>query len=505
MILVVVVLGAAACGSDDGAVGGGDELVVGLLAEPDGMDNLIDEGGTDLTIPNVFEPLVRYTVDGDLEPVLAAALPEQSAEDPLRWRVSLREGVTFTNGEPFDAEAVAANVERLLTDPEVQAEAALVAELASLESVEVIDDYTVELVTNRPDPELDRRLTIFRIGPPVAMAEEGFRRNPVGTGPYMLESWERGTGYTLVANPEYWGEAPAIGTVRIRFIPEESTRIAALESGEIQLAQAIPPDQAARAPQVLRSPGIVQSMILRLTTEGDDPGPMADPNFRRALNYGVNKQAIVDAIFDGAYQVSQCQVGGENTTGYNPQLEGYDYDPDRARELLGQVDISDGYTITLAMSQAGSSPREREVMQAVQSDLQTLGLNIEVPQLDATAYGDAIRQVGNLPDGLLLTPDDSWGSVQRTIENYYHSDGAFSSLAPDHPEFNSLIDESTTATDTEQLATQIQQINQIACDEALLLYLFDMPDFMGAAENVGYTHPAVGDFSTMQLSRVSLN
>lgn len=492
-------------GTDTSPTTGTQELVIAAIDEPPGMDNLIDWGAVtgDIAIYNINESLVRWNPDGELEPALAAELPEQLAEDPTRWRVKLREGVSFTNGEPFNAEAVAANVARFAV-PEVEAESNVPTELETLEDVEVVDEYTIDFVTSVPDVVFDQRLSYFHLGPPEAMSEEGYGRNPVGTGPYMLESWERGSQFTLSANPDYWGDPPSIESFVVRFIPEESTRRSALQAGDVDLAAAMPPDQASELPQALRSTGVVQSMILRLNIETGSEA-LSDRNFRLAMNYAVDKQTIIDSIFGGTYSISPCQLFGEQLTGFNDDLEPYSYDPEQAEELLNLADVGDGAVLQLAALATGSSPREREVMQAIQANLGAVGIETEVDFLEIEGYVDAIRQQGTVPDGLLLTPDNAWGGVQRYMDNYYHSEGAFATVGTGFPELDGVIESARSVEDPDSWESQIAEISQIACDEALILYLFDMPDLWGASEGVDYVHQAVGDLNQIDLRRVSVN
>src|SRR5690625_3957051 len=198
-------------------------VVVANPGEPPTLDpNLTFQGYTFLITNQVAETLV-YEDESGFQPLLAT---DWEAVDERTWRLGLREGVTFHDGTPFNAEAVKYTIERIL-EPANQAQGRFVVSM--IEEVRVIDEHTVELVTDSPFAPLLAHLThpMTAIVSPTAAEKlrEDFARNPVGTGPFVFESWQAGDQVTLKRNDNYWGGAPDIGTVVIRSIPEASTQV----------------------------------------------------------------------------------------------------------------------------------------------------------------------------------------------------------------------------------------------------------------------------------------
>ncbi|MCB1330176.1 MAG: ABC transporter substrate-binding protein, partial [Maritimibacter sp.] len=204
------------------------EVVIAIGSEPTTLDpQLREDGGERAVNDNIFETLMVRQADGSLEPGLAASVPTQVAAD--QWEVKLRDGISFHNGEPFNADAVVYSVNRII-DPEFNSEQA--SFFASITGAEKVDDLTVHINTNGADPILPARLYWMKMVPPGAGESEDFAENPVGTGPYKFIEWNRGTEITLGVNEDYWGEAPEIKDVNFRFISEFGTRLSSLLSGE---------------------------------------------------------------------------------------------------------------------------------------------------------------------------------------------------------------------------------------------------------------------------------
>ena len=237
-VLMLAALLVTSCGGGSGAEGGDDStLVVAVPADADTLDwTMHAETTAEIALWSINEALVETDSDGELVPSLAASLPEPDPKDPERWRVTLKEGITFTNGEPFNAEAVKANVVRVAAeDFETPTDG-----FESYAGAEVVDEYVVDILTDGPDSALLYKLESLRMLAPKAMNDPDYAENPVGTGPYLFEKWDRGREIVLERNPDYWGEAGTVETVVIRFIEDENTRVAALSTGEIDPDRARP-------------------------------------------------------------------------------------------------------------------------------------------------------------------------------------------------------------------------------------------------------------------------
>jgi len=248
---------------------------------------------------SIYNNLVAFDRDLAILPGLAESW-EQS-EDGLTWTFSLREGVTFHDGTPFNAEAVAAHITRVQDPDTASPNASLWAHIAS---TNVVDDATIEIITAAPFGPMLNYLAHGSGGieSPTAVEEHGenFPQNPVGTGPYKLESFTPGTELTLVANSDFYGDAPKLEQIIFRATPEVSSRVLLVETGDADLANDIPPEETERFAaggdlQLLQTSGLRTFWIeMNLTRE-----MFQDVAVRQALNHAVNTESIVENLFLG--------------------------------------------------------------------------------------------------------------------------------------------------------------------------------------------------------------
>ena len=158
-----------------------------------------------------------------------------------------------------------------------------------------VNPTTLDVTTDGFDPVFTASMVRLKMVPPKAAAKSNFAEHPVGTGPYEFVSWQRGQQITLKANPDYWGTKPSIQKATIRFISQDSTRVAGLKTNEIQLATLVPPELAGNVPQVISREGL-EFPVFRLKNYD---GVLKDPRIRQALNYAVDKDAIAKSLYSG--------------------------------------------------------------------------------------------------------------------------------------------------------------------------------------------------------------
>ncbi|MFW6293649.1 MAG: ABC transporter substrate-binding protein, partial [Spirochaetota bacterium] len=292
------------------AASAGDTLTIAIGAEPESLDPVKMTSAPAATVgEHVVERLIYMEEDGSLIPMLATSWSANS--DSTVWTFEIRQGVEFHDGEPLNAEAVRLNLARFI-DPDVGAAYRFL--LGSVEEIRATGEYTLELRLSEPFAPILAHLSHSFIGivSPRQIADLAATDTfeiPVGTGPYSMTSWSRGDSITLVRNDDYWGSTPQIPNILIRFIPEESARIVALETGEADAIMAVPPQDVDRLEQ---NPDIevVEEVTVRTIYIGfnNEKAPFDDPLVRRALNYAVDKQAIVDSIFEGNAVVADAPV-----------------------------------------------------------------------------------------------------------------------------------------------------------------------------------------------------
>ena len=363
-----------------GESAGQDTLRVGVANLPPGRGNPFDSSGSPevYTSAALFDSLTQVDTEGVAQPVLATAWENTS---PTTWEFQLREGVTFSNGEEFNADAVVATITFLTTD-EVGSTLVVARDIATVASAAALDPMTLEITTKAPDPVLPNRLAGMYIPAPAHFAEvglDGFAADPIGSGPYAVDSWADNM-VTLTAVETSW-RAPNIPQLEMIALPEPAARLQALLSDQIDLAVQLSPDQLPQLEQagsVANVSSAPQVMSLAFYTEGAD-GPLSSPEVRRALNHAVNKDSIVDNLLpEEAAPASQGATPA--AFGYDPELEPFAYDPDLARELLTEAGYPDGFSFNAEIV-VGSFPADAEIYQLMQQDLATVGVDVELTQI----------------------------------------------------------------------------------------------------------------------------
>lgn len=237
----------------DASIEGEDQdLVIAIGAEPESLDSLLMNSAPAATVSeHMVETLVYLAVDGTLEPGLAESW--EPTEDGLAWDLMLREGVTFHDGEPFNAEAVKYNLDRFMAYGDFEGETAAIYAflLSEVNEFEVVDEYTLRLHLNQEFAPIISHLSHSFVGmhSPAsleALGEDDPLENPVGTGPFKVVSWERGENISMERNADYWGGAPELGSVTFVFVPEAGSRVIMLETGEAHAIMAVPPTDIER-------------------------------------------------------------------------------------------------------------------------------------------------------------------------------------------------------------------------------------------------------------------
>lgn len=359
----------------------GETLRVGAADLPAGDGNPYSGIGSPgiYTWAAIFDALTLVDAEGEAQPALATSW--ESTSDTT-WEFELREGVTFSNGEPFDAEAVVATVTYLRDDEEGSA-SSVAADLGPIVSARAVDELTVEVATDGVDPILPSRVAGMFIVPPEYFAEvgaDGFALEPVGTGPYQVTSWTSLQEVQLEAFEDSW-RAPQIGALEITQLDDPAARIEALLSGQVDIALQISPDQIERVESagftVDATPAPQVMSLAFITTDTDSP--FVEQEVRQALNYAVNKEAIVESLLAGR-GAPAGQGATPNAFGYNAAVEPYPYDPEQAQELLAAAGYDEGFDFTAEIV-VGSFPGDAQIYQAMQQDLAAVGVNVDLQTL----------------------------------------------------------------------------------------------------------------------------
>lgn len=323
--------------------------------------------------PAFFDALTFIRGDGQIVPWLAVDWTNTS---DTSWQFTLREGVRFSNDEPFNAEAVQAAADNILFGYGANN---LVRNtlLPNVTAVNVVDERTVEFVTDEPDPLLPRRLAQFYPLPPKYFAEVGperFALHPVGTGPFYVESWDVNR-VVLRANERSW-RPPRVDTLEFIEMPDGTARRQAILSGQVEIAQHLAPDDIPDLERAGIAVSIAPEPRVRIIGFVARRGsPLESKQVRLALNHAVNKKAIVKALTNGVSPVA-THVATQTTAGFSDSRQPYQYSLEHARQLLADAGYEDG--LDFRMEVVAPTHTDRLVFEAVAADLADAGVNVEV-------------------------------------------------------------------------------------------------------------------------------
>lgn len=328
----------------------------------------------------MFDGLAAMDVNGEIEPALALSW---ELVNPTTWRFHLRHNVEFSNGEPFTADAVVTTIAWLKTSD--GARTVIGAEVRNVTGARKEDDHTVLITTNRPDAILPRRMTGVPIIAAKAWTEMGpeeYSHAPATTGSFMIKDWSGNTGrLILAAFPKSWRPPKAARLILVN-MPDNPARVQALLSNQIDIAGNVGFDdidtiEAAGGVVFSATGWSVQALAFR--TEPDRKTPVRDVRFRQALNYAIDKKAIVDTLFRGRVRVAS-QPAGVGTTGHDPTVEPYPYDPAKARALLAEAGYGNGVTLTFAVM-IDRTPGDAAIYQTVARQLADVGVKLNLRQV----------------------------------------------------------------------------------------------------------------------------
>ncbi len=378
--LLVVAVGAIA----PSAAQGNNILIMARAVDATGLDPHLQTAFSSLRLLDlIYEPLVRTDADLNLIPALAESW--EFSEDGMTLTFHLRQGVTFHDGSAFTAEDVIASLNRILDEA---TGAATRSNLLSIDSMDAPDDYTVVLHLNAVDVPLVAALAVVNtsILSSDVIANGDPATDAVGTGPFMLESWEPDQKTVLKANPDYWGDGPYVDGIEIRIIPEEASILAAMRAGEIDFALFNDPLIATLIddPNITlnRTPDISYHVLqLRASVE-----PLNILEVRQAISCAIDRQAVVDTAALGEGEVTgpltmpAFRLPVDELFCYTPDL-------DKAKELMKQAGMEAGFKLPVIVATA-EPPTALSEAQVIQEQLKAINIEVEIESLEFGTYVD---------------------------------------------------------------------------------------------------------------------
>lgn len=413
--------------------------------------------------------------DGNLHPRLLAK--HEVSEDGLTWTLHLQKEVQFSDGTPFNADVVVQTWERIL-NPEMRVPLRFAVSMVK-ECVK-IDDYTVQLNLKYPFAPLDATLSMALVSAisPAALEKYGedVRQHPVGAGPYVLSEWVKGERIVLTRNENYWGKAPTVDKLTFKVIPEATTREAMLRTGEIDICyKPLPSNVAALKKQA----GITVDMPLDTRTIfmglNCQKGVTKDKKVRQAFNYAIDKKAIVERILFNTAQPMDGPVSPK-VFGYAKMDHQYDYNPEKARQLLKEANFDFSKTISMRTPN-GRYLFDKQVSETVQAYLQALGIKVELRTYDWPTYVAGLLkpieetelEVFLLGWGPLFLDADMGLYGQFTTE--VNPPKGLGSAFYSNPVFDELMKETRKAQDPEKRFELLKQASEIVWEDCPWIWL----------------------------------
>jgi peptide/nickel transport system substrate-binding protein len=473
-------------------------LVIDTTAEAESLDPaLVSQVSGFSIMGSIFDNLVERDYSGALVPMLAESW---SFPDPNTIEFKLRQGVSFHNGEPFDAAAVKFSIDRLL-DPELKSPLAGGWPKA-FQSVEVVDDSTVRFHLSQPDATIFDALALSAsIVPPKYYSdnsEDFLAQHPVGTGPFTFVEAVRDDHTTLARNPNYWGVdtykgTPLVPTVTFRPVPDAGTRVADLLTGTADMILDLSPDDLdtlrARAGdgfQVVTANAAKLQFIEFMPKKETDP--LADRRVRQALNYAVDVDAIIANLFHGLGKRQSSPIL-EGALGNDPSLAAYDYNPTYARQLLAAAGYPDGFSATMDLSTSESSAEALAVI----GQLQQVGVTVQPKTLELATFNANWSQ--DKSSDLRIA---RWGGLQdpAVFLNFTTVCGGF--LADQFtcdPDATALAHQAATTLDQDARAALYTQVARLLHDNPMGIYLANDVSVYGLGPRVqGWRGPTGRDY-----------
>ncbi len=477
--------------------GADDKIVVIQGAGPTGLDPTVHREGPTYNITiNVFDSLLRRTADGDIVPALAKSYER---ETDTSWVFHLHEDVQFHNGEKLTAEAVKFTVDRIF-NPDLKSTRA--TDLDWIETVEVIDEHTVRIEANKVFALADHYFSELQIVPPEYVKEVGdkeFNLNPVGTGPFEFARWDQGNRVVLKRNEDYWDGPSEVSGVTFRFISSAASRMATLLGGDADLVADVPVTAINQIERRSNTKlGVATgSRVIFVGLDSTQDTPLQNVKVRQALNYAVDKDAIIENLLHGLAEETVTLLT-EKDLGFNSDVQPYPYDPEKAEELLEEAGYSDGFEIEMA-TLSGRYINDKQVAQAIAGYLGDVGVDVKLNVLEFGAFNDKLfsKQI----DPMFLV---GWGNpvfdASYVFDFIVRTDGLIRTIQ--NEKIDGLLKKGRTTTDQDKRIAAYQEAVELVNEEAPAIFLYKQPVLYGMSARLNWT-PRSDEFLWMYDASVN--
>ena len=447
------------------------ELVIDMAGGPDNLDPALARSVRDWSIVHsIYDSILDLGTDGSLVPLAAERF---EILDDLTFEVTLRMGMTFHDGTPVLAEAIGRSITYVQ-----QSEGPAARNFQAIDRVEVMDDLTARIVTLQPAPWLPSQLAVWMVLFPEAATPESFESAPVGSGPYRFVSRASGDHILLERNPEYLASSPKgqalAETVRFRFVPESTTRVADLATGTANLVDSVPQDQVQAVldggGEVIEA-AVLGTSFLRVV---NDIAPFDNPLVRRALNHAIDVETIGAALVSTDVRRLASLYPDERAIGFDPDLAPFAFDPERARELLAEAGLGEGFETRLQYT-GGSVD---DVMQAIAANLADVGVSVTIETTELATFNGSWQDPESAPLRFV-----TWRPVydpHTLLSLMFASMGPLTRYADERAD--ELISAAAVAVDPGERAALYQELGRYLQESPPAVFLWNLTAIYGARD-----------------------
>ncbi|MGG1573526.1 ABC transporter substrate-binding protein [Fictibacillus sp. NRS-1165] len=498
--LLIAILALSACSSTSTSDAKGksstskaaDEIAIATGSDPISLDPRKTWSGPGYSMnAHIFEPLVFRQIDGENVKIVGVLAEKFENVDPLTWKFTLRKGVKFHNGQPLTPEAVKFTIDSII-DPNYNTP--MKTWLRDVDKVTTEGDDVVIIKTKTPTGGLISSLAQVPIVEPGAVKSLGDKYNtePVGTGPYKIVKYTPNNELLLTRFDDYWGEKAKTKNVRFRIMPESSVRLAALQRGDVQIAETMSADKLST---IKSDPNLSVSVTktLRvdfLSLEFKNKW-IANQKFRHALSLAIDRKGLIDNVLAGT-TIPASSVSPPGTIGFDKNLPVYPFDLDKAKQLLKESGY-DGSPIKMG-APIGRYAMDKQMGEAIAGMLKKAGVNIQLETLEWSSY-------------IPKTDTDAYdiwfiGATDFTINPSKHWDGYFNSATSEigykNPEVDKLMAEAAQTIDQNKQVELYTKIQEILYQDLPTLPLYYEPQIIGVRKGINSYKSRIDEYTIVR-------
>jgi len=460
-----------------------DTFTIDLTGGPDYLDPALARSLRDWSIVHsLYDSIVHLSDSGKIVPLAAQSV---TVIDDLTLEVTLRDGLQFHDGTPVHADAVKRGIEWVQ-----QSDGPATGNFSVISGVELVDDLTCRIVTGEPAAWLLSQLAVWLVLLPEGITNESLVSKPVGSGPYRFVSQQPGAELVLERNPDYTWDSPKglplAERVTYRFVPEAVTRIADLATNQADLIQTVPIDQReaveSAGGQVIETP-VLGVTFLRIAT---DVAPFDDPRVCQAVNYAIDVETIAQTLVSPAAHRLASLFPDSRGIGFDPELQPFAYDPDKAKALLAEAGVAEGTEISI---QIVGGERD-DMFEAITGQLEDAGFSVTPVATDLATFNSQWQDTSAPPLRFV-----SWRPMfdpHTLLSLMFFSTGPLARF--DNPDVDALILAAAADTDPDSRAATYRKLGKVMQEQPGAVYLWNLTSTFGANSAAEAWSPRADDY-----------